>query len=109
MIWTMMKVITTGFQSSSQSEHPGPLRAELSAGLCASALCCMHQNLCVITCRNLNHLFASSPMIGIRTAAHVTVANAEGPMAVAGSQQMPELTLERMQVSLETRCGAMFC
>lgn len=48
-------------------------------------------------------------MIGIRAAAHVTVANAEGPMAVAGSQQMPELTLERMQVSLETRCGAMFC
>ena len=41
---------------------------------------------------------------GIRAAAVVAAAIAEGPMgpmAVAGSQQMPELTLERMQVSSE--------
>ena len=104
-----MKVITTEFQSSSQSELRGPLHAELSAEvrplLCAASI----KNLCVIIYRNLNHLFASSPMKGgIRAAALVAAATAEGPMAVAGSQQMPELTLERMQVSLETCCDVLF-
>ena len=77
-----------------------PMACRAQRRVPASAQCCMHH-----TCRNLNHLFASSPMNGIRATQLVTSATAEGPMAVAGSQQMPELTLERMQVSLEAWCG----